>query len=1074
LTSITLCALAAIAALQADEPRLLRQPTVHGDSVVFVYGGDLWTAKLDGGIARRLTSHPGGEGWARFSPDGKRLAFVGSYDGNSDVYVMPAEGGEPKRLTYTPEPDRVLGWTPDGKHVSVASTHGAWGGFSPRLWLVPADGGVAVETKLKEIAMGSISPDGKTIAYHRGDSNLFNWRGYRGGTQGRISFFEFATNRFWEMPQGRENSWSPMWVGDDVFFVSDKSQGTVNLFVYDTKTKRTEQLTRYADADIKWPSTDGRHIVYERDGYLFAYDIAAKRVAQLKPRILSDRTSARAQMAPLGGQISGLAISPSGARVAVEARGKLFSLPAKSGDTRELGAHATSRQRQPSWSPDGKSIAFLCDRSGDFDVYMVPQRGGEPTRLTTSGKIRSATWSPDSSKLLLGTAERELVILDVASKTTKRVATARFGGFQGVDWSPCSGWIVYADGVKNLNGALYLYELATGKTSQITDGFYNDYGPSFDLNGKYLYFVSTRTFQPSGDPFEFNMQMGPAARLYAMTLSRDQSNPLRAPDDEEPEAAAPPPAPPAAKPDEKPKEEKKPDEKPKEEKKATQIDIAGIADRALPLPMPARDYPGAIGANNGVFYLDSGKLMRFDMGSRESQELTADPMAFGQWSFNPARTKAAYFVGGVLGIVDLRPGIRSGQGRVGTAEVQAVIDPRHEWRQIFWEAWRWMRDEFYDKNMLGLDWAAIGKRYEQYLPHVVTRGDLNYVLGLMIGELGTGHAYVAGGDAGPPVRPVPVGSLAADFKAESGGLRFAKIYRGRAYDESERGPLAEPGLNVNEGDYLVAIDGTPITAASNPSEFLMGKVGRPVLIEVNSKPGREGARKLTVTPINGDASIRYADWVEGNRKKVEEMSGGRIGYMHVPDTSMSGVVGFIRGYYSQSDKEALVIDERYNGGGMIPTFFVERLARRSKTAFRARHGEDVFFPPQTIDGPMAMLINQYAGSGGDLFPWLFRQAGLGPLIGTRTWGGLVGIQGSAPLVDGGFLTAPAFGLYDFATGKWIAENTGVDPDIEIDLRPDLVAQGRDPQLERAVEYLMKELAKPRPPRKRPDFPRIGR
>lgn len=1047
--------------------RLMRFPTVHGETVVFTYASDLWAAKLDGGIARRLTSHLGPEQFARFSPDGKSIAFTAAYDGNADVYVMPAEGGEPKRLTYTPENDRVLGWTPDGKNVMFGSTSGAWGGFSPRLWLVPANGGVPRETPIKEIDAGSFSPDGGTVVYSRTNSHAFNWRRYRGGTQGRIGFFDLAKLSYWEIPAGRENSWHPMWVGGDVYFVSDKNQGTVNLYRYDTGSKRVEQLTKFADSDIKWPSTDGKTVVFERDGYLFAYDIASTKVSQVQPRILGDKVMARAQMRPLGDQIVNVSVSPSGARVAVEARGNLFSLPAKNGDVREVAENSASRQRFPAWSPDGKSLAFASDRTGEMEAYVTPQRGGDITKLTTGGKVRSLTWAPDSKSLLITNADRELVIVDVASKASKVMAKARFGGFSGADWSPCSGWVAYADGANNLNGAMFLYEVATGKTTKITDGFYNDLNPTFDLNGKYLYFLSQRTFNPAGDPFEFNMQMGPATRLYVMTLTKDLANPLRAPEDEEPDAPAAAPAGGGAKPGgdaaTKP-----------EEKKVTKIDLDGIAARVVPLPMPADNFQFALGASNGVFYALNGKLMKFDLGARENQELTAEPMAIGAWSFNPNRTKAAYYAGGVLGIVDVRPGIRAGQGRVNTAEVAAAIDPRQEWRQIFWEAWRHMRDEFYDPAFTGVDWNAMGKKYEAYLPHVAHRNDLNYVLGLMIGELGTGHAYVGGGDVGGSVRPVPIGSLAVDYAASGGGLKIARIYRGREFDEGERGPLAEPGLNVKEGDFLVAIDGKPVDAGTNPSQFLVGKAGRPVVLEINDKPSRDGARKITVTPLAGDGGVRYVQWVEDNRKKVEELSGGKIGYMHVPDTSMEGVVGFMRGYYSNSDKQALLVDERYNGGGMIPTFFVERLARRTNTGFRARHGEDIYFPPQTVEGPMAMLINEFAGSGGDLFPWMFRHAKLGPLIGNRTWGGLVGIQGSAPLVDGGFFTAPAFGLYDYEKGEWIAENKGVDPDIPVDLRPDLLAQGRDPQLERAVEHLMKELQKPRPPRKRPDFPKGGK
>lgn len=499
------------------------------------------------------------------------------------------------------------------------------------------------------------------------------------------------------------------------------------------------------------------------------------------------------------------------------------------------------------------------------------------------------------------------------------------------------------------------------------------------------------------------------------------------------------------------------------------VDLDGIGSRIVALPWPAGNYGGVIGINNGVLAVTpQGSLLQFDFNSRQPMTLM---QGLQMADFNPSRTKMAYVAGGVLGIVDLRPGIEPGQGRVNLNDVEAVIDPRKEWKQIFWEAWRWQRDRFYDKDMLGLDWMAIGKQYEKFLPYVAHRSDLSYVLGLMIGELGTGHAYVGGGDMGTPVAAIPTGTLGADYELASGRVRFKKIYRGLAFEEPRRGPLGDPAVVVKEGEYLLAIDGKPV-GNQNPNALLVGKVNRLVTLTVNDKPTMDGARKVVVRTTASETELRYIEWVEGNRRKVAELSGGRIGYLHVPDTSTDGMIEFTKGYYSQSDKEALIVDERFNGGGMIPTFFIEKLIREAKTAFRQRNGGDVSFPPQSVEGPKAMLVNEYAGSGGDLFPWFFRQAKLGPLIGTRTWGGLVGITGSAPLVDGGMLTAPEFGLYDPVEGKWIAENTGIDPDINIDNRPDLMASGKDPQLEKAVEHLLNELKKGKRPVKRPDFPRV--
>ncbi|MBI3721411.1 MAG: PDZ domain-containing protein [Fimbriimonas ginsengisoli] len=597
-----------------------------------------------------------------------------------------------------------------------------------------------------------------------------------------------------------------------------------------------------------------------------------------------------------------------------------------------------------------------------------------------------------------------------------------------------------------------------GFICSLFEGYYRDDAVSFDLNGKYLYLVSARTFNPVGGDFEFNALTQGAQRVYLLTLAKDTPNPLAPTSDEETDKPAAPAGP--------GKGEGKPGEGPKE----TKIDLDGLGGRIVALPMPAGGYGFIVGGNNGVFYLGASGLSKFDLTSKESSVIMAGGRLF---DFNPARTKLAYVAAGTLGISDIHPGIKPGDGKVETSGVEAVVDPKAEWKQMFWEAWRWERDHFYDKAMTGLDWKAIGDRYAKYLPYVSHRSDLTYVLGLMLGELGTSHAYVFGGDLGPMIPPVVVGMLGADYGLDSGHVKFKKIYRGESFEEGRRGPLGEPGINVNEGDYLLEIDGKEVAPSVAPQSLLLDKAGHQVTLTVNSVPSTTGARKVVVRPIASEGQLRYIDWVEATRRKVGELSGGKIGYMHVPDTSIDGVIEFLKGFYSQTDKEAMIVDERWNGGGMIPTFYIEKLSRHTMTVFRQRHGDDVPFPVQHLEGPKVMLINAYAGSGGDLFPWFFRQAKLGPLIGKRTWGGLVGITGGAPLVDGGTVTAPEFGLYDPATGKWIAENMGIDPDIDVDLRPDLAAQGRDPQLEKAVEVLMDELKKGKAPVRRPDFPKVG-
>lgn len=1034
------------------EMRLMRWPSIHGDTVVFTYGGDLWTAKTDGGQARRLTSHPGLEGNSRISPDGQWVAFTASYEGNADAYIMPIEGGEPRRLTFEPNTDNVIGWTKEGK-VMVASTTGNFLANQQRLWLVNPEGGPTESTKVLEIAQGSFLPDGKTLVYNRFSSYNFNWRRYRGGSQGRISVFDLEANKYSELPSAREQSYFPMAVGNSVIYISDRKLGTLNFYRYDFGTKRETQLTQFNDADIRWPSTDGKKVVYERDGYLWTYDIASAKIDRLNPTLRSDFVTARPYFRRLANEISNITLSPSGNRIAVEARGELFSVPAKSGETRNFTGTQGSRERFPAWSPDGKNIAYVSDATGGYEVYTQPQMGGESTKLTDAKMAPSGLdWTPDSKLIVITTESNELYLLDVTTKKLTQVFKSKYGGGTPYDVSSDSKWIVYIDQADNSFGQLNLYEIATGKSTKVTDGYYDDSAPTFDLNGKWLYFVSRRTFNPGFGDYEFSLKVQNSQRLYAIPLTKDLTNPYMAKGDEEP--AGQPTAPSAG------------------GDRAVRIDFDGLAERAIVLPLASANYPALIGADGGVFYLEAGALKKIDLGARDGQTIIAG--LTGPLTFNANRTKLAYSAQGNIGIVPVQPGQQLGGGRVDTSGVTAIVDPKQEWTQIFWDAWRWQKNHFYDPNMLGLDWNGIGQRYAKYLPYVSTRQDLNYVLGLLIGELGTGHAYVQGGDFGNTGTPIPVGQLGADYEVVGNNVRFKKIYRGANFDEERRGPLGEPGVDVREGEFLLAIDGKPVDKNTNPNSLLVDKIGRTVVLTVNSTASNSGARKVRVRPIGNEGQVRYHEFVESNRRWVEKASNGRIGYMHVPNTQFQGAVEFTRGFWSQTDKDAMIVDERWNGGGYIQPWFVDTLARRIKAGIQARDAKVDSLDAVAIEGPKVMLINGYAGSGGDFFPWMFRSMKVGPLIGTRTWGGLVGISGGAPLVDGGGVTAPAFSIYNRDTTEIIAENTGVSPDIEVDARPDLIAQGRDPQLEKAVEVLMEQLKKMPPKKNRTDIPKIGK
>lgn len=1035
--------------MQETEMRLMRYPAIHGDTVVFTYASDLWVGKLGGGYARRLTSHAGDEIRPRISPDGTQVAFSASYDGNPDVYVMPIEGGEAKRLTFDPNNDSVINWDKDGR-ILFTSNSGNFNARQPRLWKVDPKGGLPIRTVLDEVGDGSYFSDGHRFTYNRFTSHAFNWRRYRGGSQGVISLYDFATNTYSELPHKDENSWFPMAVGESIFYVSDRHLNTVNLYRYDLSSKKDTQITQFADEDIKWPSTDGKTIIFEHDGYLSTYDIATGKMNRLDFTVKSDFVSARPEVKRVDGQVSALSLAPNAGRVAIEAHGEIFTVPTKPGDTRNLTRTAGTRERIPSYSPDGKTLAYISDADGEYQIYTVPVAGGTPTQLThfTSGWLQSMKWSPDSKTISYTTDANELYLLDVATKNSKLVFRASFGSASDYDWSPDSAWIAYVDATKAGFGRIFLYDVATGKATQVSEGYYDDGSVTFDQTGKYLYFVSARTFNAQPSRFELSLNVDNTDRIYMITLSKDLPDPLASVGDD----------------DSKPPAESAP-------ASGTKVDFDGIANRVLVLPLPAGSYRGLTGSSEGLFYSADGSLMRFDLKAKAASTIMAGvPFV----SFNASRSKFAYVRPGpqmLVGVADVRPETPIGAGRVDLSGLQTRIDPRAEWKQEFWDAWRFEREHFYDANMTGLNWRAIGDHYAKYLPYINHRSDLNYVFGLLIGELGTSHAYVQPAPPDSDQAPLLSASLlGADYEVVGNSVRFKKIYRGSSFDESRRGPLNAPGVNVADGDYLLEIDGQPVNADVNPNSLLIGKAGQVVVLKVNGTPTLNGARQIRVKPVTSEAGIRYVEWVEANRKKVAELSGGRIGYIHYPNTSQEGQSEFIRGFFGQTDKEALIMDERWNGGGFIQPMVVPTLARTSETIVLNRNSPKGSPELAAVDGPKAMLINGYSGSGGDLTPWMFRDMKVGPLIGTRTWGGLVGIQGYYNLMDGGGITAPSFAFYDQKTGDWVAENKGVAPDIQVDQRPDQVVQGHDPQLEKAVEVLLEQLKTRKKPVERKPYP----
>lgn len=1044
--------LAALAMGQAltDPVRLMRWPDVHGDKIAFVYASDIWVADLKGGAARRLTSHPGLESLPKFSPDGKTIAFTGQYDGANNVYTIPVDGGVPKRLTFEPANESVEGWTPDGKKVAFSSNYGNHTNRMARLWFVDAKGGNPERTDISEVADLSFSPDGSMMAYNRAQSHQFNWRRYRGGTQGRISFWDFKTGSYSEIPADREQNYFPMWVGEDVYFLSDRNLANINLYKYNTKSKKVSQVTNYTDGDMRWPSTDGKTLVFERKLRLWSMDLASGQVTALDPHVSGDNLSMRPRYVNLGNQVSNFALSPTGKRLAVEARGDVFSVPATSGETRNLSDSDGVREQNPVWSPDGQHIYYLTDRSGNVQLARRAQMGGPEESIPIPAGVVPSRFdiSPDGKHIALYGIDFSLYTINLETKQSKLVIRD-MGGPVNADWSFDGQYLAYTKTLPNLLSAVCIYDLANGMEHEVNRGMFADTSPTFDLTGKYLYFISARDYAPNNGVLGPTLeQTGDIQRVYMTTLHKGDPNPLLPTGDEEPVKGG---------------------EEGSNPETGKGIDFAGIESRTISLPYPVGSYQGLVGLKNGVMVFAGNAATSFSLVSKSIAPIM--PQLQGA-TFNYDRTKMAYSLGSTIGIVDVRPGNKPGDGAVALNRVGRVIDPAKEYKQMFWNAWRYERDNFYDEGMLGLDWKAIGDKYAALLPDIGDRSDFDYILGQLIGELGTGHSYITPGAGGSDPMTPPCGLLGADYQAVGNKIKITKVYRGVDYLPDVRGPLGAIGVDVNDGDFLLAIDGEAVTPAKSITEMLMGKVGRGVEITVNSSPSMEGARKYTVYPTVSETNLRYESWVEERRAFVDKMSGGKIGYMHVPDTNVQGMILFLRGYLSQFDKEAWVIDERYNGGGWIPTFYINYLSAHFTNVIAPRYGANTGLEP-SLNGPKAMLINQHAGSGGDLFPYLFKKAGIGPLIGKRTWGGLVGIQGTYPLVGGGGLTAPAFGIFDPDTGKWIAENKGVDPDIDIDDRPDLAAKGQDPQLAKAVEVLQGQIKGGPKPLTRPPFPKVG-
>ena len=1055
MTRLLFVLLAAITMAADDAPtRLLRYPDLHGDRLVFTYAGDLWSAPAGGGDAYRLTSHEGYEYLPRISPDGRWIAFSAEYEGNMDVYVMPATGGEPRRLTWHPLADRVVTWTPDGR-IAFRSKRASVVQSYDRLFTVSPAGGEPEEVPLPSAGMSSFSPDGTKIAFNPIANETQYWKRYRGGTQSHIGIYDFASKHYDEVPHTDAGDLFPMWFGGAIYFVSDRD-GVMNLHRYDPASRAIVQLTHHTEYDVQWPSlaADGSgRIAYTSGGTLYVYDIAKGASEPVAVRVRSDAPAARVTTVNAQKWLQTVALSPSGVRALIGARGEVFTVPAKEGEVRDLTNTSGARELWPAWSPDGKWIAYASDRSGEYELYVRAQDGtGTERRLTSLGSgFRSAlAWSPDSKKIAFAELSLALAYVDVENGKVTTVDRSDYGMVDDFDWSPDSRWLVYAKPGRNRLRQLFARAVDGDQTITLTDGRTDDSNPRFGDDGRYVWFLSKRTFTPRFSDFEMTFYFNATTGIFALPLRRDIASPFAPKSDEE----NAPKLPAADKP------------------VAVRIDADAARNRVVPVPVDAGDYDQLRFAKGRLFYLagpeDAKTLRAYDVAARTDRSVIEKIDAY---AVSANGEKVIYRAGTSAGILDAGATGKTGDGELHFDNLTMRLDRRAEWKQIFDEAWRMLRDNFYDPTMRGVDWPAMKRRYEAELPYVSLRSDLNFLIGEMNAELGVSHISASGGDT-PETHRTAAGLLGADFEVASDLHRIRHIYRGDDALPAARAPLAEPGIDVREGDYLLAVNGRPLRASESLLAAFDETAGRQVTLQVNDRPQQAGARTVTVVPVASDATLRYLDWIGTNRRKVDEATHGRCAYVHLPNTSEEGIAAFGRQFYAQSDRDCLLLDARWNTGGFIPDFYFERLARRHLEYDAPRYGADEHYQRPAILGPKVLVINEYAGSGGDSVADYFRKYALGPIVGKRTWGGLMGIGSELPMIDNGRVTVPNVSAWDVVDGesKWIVENHGVDPDIEVDNRPDLVMQGRDPQLERGIAILLEELAKHPPATpKRPPY-----
>ena len=1054
---IILIAGAALNGWSTNDSRLMRFPDINGDLVAFVYAGDIWTVSASGGDARRLTSHEGMELFPKISPDGKWIAFSGEYAGNRQVFVIPSEGGIPRQLTWYNSvgvmPPRggfdnvVLDWSPDSRNILFRSNRTEFGDRNGKYFTVSIDGGMEKPLPIVNGGMAVFSPDGKKICFTPVDREFRTWKRYKGGRATDLWIYNIEANTSEQITSFAGSDQWPVWYNNKIFFASDRDL-KLNIYSYDTSTRETARVTSFTEMDVLWPSGRNGMMAFENDGYLYKLNLESGVTEKIAVNIHYDNPNRLPYIKNVKDHIHSYTVSPTGKRVLFDARGDIFSVPAENGSVENLTETQGIREIYPSWSPDGKYIAYNSDASGEYEIYLRENKAGaQPVQLTTgSAAWKGRTlWSPDSRYLVYFDRTLQLKVIDVLTKKETVADRAANSEINDYSFSPDSRWIAYSKEVSNGQSSIWAYNIGEGKSYQITDYVFSDFSPVFSEDGHYIFFLSNRDFNLNMSSFEFNYIYQDATRIYAAILRKGGPKLIRDKNDVEPVMVELPD-------DKNNKKEGKGDNG--DQPVVVQIDFDGINNRIVALSTKTGKYRNLAPVKDGLLYLNDNKMVFYDIKDEKSKEAIEDVSEF---KVTADKNLILYKSKGDYYLTQVKPEIKPGSSKLKLDDMEMKIDPEKEWAQIFADGWRIFRDYFYVGNLHGVNWKSMKDNYGKWVPYVGHRADLDHILNEMVSESNTGHAYVNWGDF-KNVKRIEGGLLGADLvpDTKTGRFQIARIYDSENWNNERRSPLTVSGVDVKEGDYLMAINGKDITIAENPYEYLENTAEKRTLITVSATAGSKDSRTSVIVPVKSELELKYITWVNQRREMVDKLSNGRIGYIHVPNTAVEGNRELYRGMYAYHDKEALIIDDRYNGGGFIPDIMTSLLERTTLSYWNRNGLNPMRTPGVAHDGPKAMLINGYSSSGGDAFPYYFRKKNLGTLIGTRTWGGLVGISGNASLVDGGSISVPRFGIYD-EEGQWIIEGIGVYPDIQVMDRPEQLAKGQDPSIEKAVEVLLKQL-----------------